>query len=420
MTEWDDRVENHSVHTSVQKLLNSVDKAKKRAEDAVTVESLTRIEDVARHIKKLLSEADPHLVAESTLNNLHTQLNQAANQVNSFTEDGNVGHLNNANDNIENALPQAALLPSIEEKKDVVEIRRSVSSFRKSAGQHLRYLEEEMDRRKDELGKLQNAIDQRKQEIENQKGRLDTAIQEFVKNSSTAVEETKAKLEASVKENQQEIDEYLAKARSNVDQLSENVRKEAKTITSGLEELREEAKEIVGVISRTTMAGAYQILADEEKESADYWRKIAVYGLIGIIVVAIVTLFGFGDDGLTTNEFLARAFASLTFGLLAAFAGREAGFHRRREQRNRRLQLELSSIDAYLESLPNEERDTIKAALADRLFGQPEAQEKGEEGQSTAPSFLDLIKLVPVRKPERRCATRESDASGVAILTSAG
>lgn len=394
MTEWDDRLENHSVHTSVQKLLNSVGKAKKKAGDAVAVEALARIEDAAHHIKNLLSEVDAHLVAESTLNNLHNQLNQAANQVKSFTGNGNVGHLNNANNHIENALPQAAQLPSIEEKKDVVEIRRSVSSFRKSAGQHLRYLEEEVERRKSELNELQNAIDQRKKEIENQKGRLDTAIQEFVQNSSTAIEEAKAKLEASVRENQQAIDEYLTRAQSNVDRLNEDVQEQAEAITSSLEALREEAKEIVGVISRTTMAGAYQILADEEKGSADYWRKIAVYGLIGIIVVAIVTLFGFGDDGLTTNEFLARAFASLTFGLLAAFAGREAGFHRHREQRNRRLQLELSSIDAYLESLPKEERDTIKAALADRLFGQPEPQKKGDEAESTAPSFLDLIKLL--------------------------
>jgi flavin-binding protein dodecin len=394
MTEWDDRLENHSVHTSVQKLLNLVGKSKKQAEDAVAVESLARIEDAARHIKNLLGETDAHLVAESTLNNLHNQLNQAANQINSFTGNGNVGHLNNANNHIDNALPQASLLPSVEGVRDVVEIRRSVSSFRKSAGQHLRYLEEDVERRKSELNELQQAIDQRKKEIENQKGRLDTAIQEFVQNSSTAIEEAKAKLETSVRENQQAIEEYLTKARSKVDQLNEDVQEQAEAITSGLEALREDAKEIVGVISRTTMAGAYQILADEEKKTADYWRKIAVYGLIGIIAVAVITLFGFGEDGLTTNEFLARAFASLTFGLLAAFAGREAGFHRRREQRNRRLQLELSSIDAYLDSLPKEERDTIKAALADRLFGQPEPMKKGDEAQATAPSLLDLIKLL--------------------------
>ena len=114
--------------------------------------------------------------------------------------------------------------------------------------------------------------------------------------------------------------------------------------------------------------------------------------MVGIIVVALGSLLGwFG----TTDDPIAlvtKMFSSLTLGVLAAYAGREAGTHRRREQFARKVQLELASIDAYLASLPKTEQDAIKAALADRLFGQPLPGSDG--GEVTPPnSFLEVLKL---------------------------
>lgn len=54
----------------------------------------------------------------------------------------------------------------------------------------------------------------------------------------------------------------------------------------------------------------------------------------------------------------------------------ESSHHRKAEQRYKRMQLELASIDPFLETLPKEKRDEIKKALADRMFAQSEPAEK--------------------------------------------
>jgi len=60
------------------------------------------------------------------------------------------------------------------------------------------------------------------------------------------------------------------------------------------------------------------------------------------------------------------------------------------------MELELASIDPYLESLPEDKRHTLKETLAQRFFGQPEKTEVIMDGEDivTAKSLFDLFKEV--------------------------
>ena len=69
----------------------------------------------------------------------------------------------------------------------------------------------------------------------------------------------------------------------------------------------------------------------------------------------------------------------------------ESSRHRTLENKNRRAELELASIDAYLESLPDEKRSEIKAALTDKFFGQITEEERAESGVTTD-SLTSLLK----------------------------
>jgi hypothetical protein len=73
-----------------------------------------------------------------------------------------------------------------------------------------------------------------------------------------------------------------------------------------------------------------------------------------------------------------RLSTTLILAVPAFYAAQESAKHREREKLNRKLHLELSAIDAYLELLPDEKRHDLKAKLTERFFGQPEIKEKDE------------------------------------------
>lgn len=63
----------------------------------------------------------------------------------------------------------------------------------------------------------------------------------------------------------------------------------------------------------------------------------------------------------------------------AVYAANESSKHRERERLNRKVHLELASIDAYLVLLPEDQRNRIKGNLAEKFFGVPVLKEKADE-----------------------------------------
>lgn len=89
--------------------------------------------------------------------------------------------------------------------------------------------------------------------------------------------------------------------------------------------------------------------------------------LVGMVGFAIFAFKGTLDE-FEIGAFLARFGVVLTFGALAGYGARQADKHHKVERRNRRVELELASIDPFLAELPEAERNQVKAAVADRLF----------------------------------------------------
>ena len=110
-----------------------------------------------------------------------------------------------------------------------------------------------------------------------------------------------------------------------------------------------------------------------------------------MVVVVLATLFVSVENGVDPWLALFRLGAALSLVVPAAYAARESSRHRTLENKNRRAELELASIDAYLESLPDEKRSEIKAELTDKFFGQISEEEKTESGVTTD-SLASLLK----------------------------
>ena len=426
MDQWTDRFQDHELFGVLERLDEGLDRAIEGDLELNVRESLNRLQYVARYLRARLGRIDPALAPIKPLDSLANNLTSAQSEVISFIDSGSESHLLTAHTHLDGALQIAQHIPTVLTPEDVEGVRESIVEYRRSAGQHVRYLQQEVDAVRAHVSELKSQITKQKEqatadlaaekaaveeqieaqktEIAQQKARLDQAIQTFVEQSTEARERHSAKISELVAGAQEQVSAMLDEGQGMVEGAKESLRSKAsEAITSigdkgdallkELQDRREKASEIVGIISRTGMAGGYQQEADDERKQADFWRWVTVASMLAIVALATWMVVTVATESAETVDLMAKAFASLTLGILAGYAGREAGKHRRREQRNRRLQLELSSIDAYLETLPDDERNAIKGALADRLFGNPDPPaEPREEGVRPA-SMMDLVRL---------------------------
>jgi putative Ca2+/H+ antiporter (TMEM165/GDT1 family) len=117
------------------------------------------------------------------------------------------------------------------------------------------------------------------------------------------------------------------------------------------------------------MAGGYQIVANAEKRAANIWRWITVGALLGAIAATIFAVAHGIENGFHVNTFFAKWAISVPFAALAAYAGHESSKHREQERLNRKIELQLASLDAYLVTLEDGKQADIREKLADRFFG---------------------------------------------------
>jgi len=335
MTEWDERVEGHTVFQTLRQLSTALEKADDSEPEAEVQDSLYRLRRGRDHISDVLDRTDPILIPLPVLENVNTHLQNVRNEVNSYASNGKVAHLNNAQTHLEKAIQQSQLIPSVTTEVDLDAIRSSIVDYRRSAGQHVRYLEEEVNRIRTQVEDLEKRTQQQSNEIESQKARLDQAIQNFVDQSSEARERqssqfsevlSNAKAEfANVTEQGEELlKEEKTALKESADDVITKLKEDAQSAVDSLDQRREEAADIVGVIARTGMAGGYQQEADQERKDANFWRWIAVGSMFGIIGMAIWMVVTATTGAFSIGPFSGKAFASLAFGILAAYGARNS------------------------------------------------------------------------------------------------
>jgi ElaB/YqjD/DUF883 family membrane-anchored ribosome-binding protein len=187
-------------------------------------------------------------------------------------------------------------------------------------------------------------------------------------------------------------------------EFSESHAEKATKHLGRISEHKKRAEELVHVIANTGMVGGYQKIANDERKVANIWQKIAVGALVGLIAFAIFAFAATFGSNVSWQAFVARAFVAATFGLLTAYATRQADRHESVERSSRRLELALASIDPYLVDLPEDLQHQVKQELAMKFFGEaPELNQKSDEVNGNSADLLrmaletvqDLAKKTP-------------------------
>ena len=422
MSEWLTRIIDHPVKQRLEQLQNILSETTITPEDpSEAITDLERLKRVAEFIRISVNQTDPFLVTPPILNPLDNPIQSIITEVTRFCSDRNRAHLVNANNHADTLLVHVSKLPLIPGDIGLETAQADVNSFRLNIKDFLSDLDIERKKLKDRLSGLDKRIEETSTEISAQKGRLDTAIAEYQQQFSQAENarrdqfteaqntrsqmleqvtiEFKTKLQESLDDSKTRLTSHISNSESQLKELASSLDLNAKTTLKTLKEYRDKAQNLIHVIGSTGMAGEYQKVADKARKFSIVWQFIAVGAMIFLIIFAILTFLATQVTEIRWGSVGARVFVAITFGILAAYGARQADRYFNNEFRNRRFQLELSSIDPYLVGLPQDTQQQVKVELAQRLFGNAGLSLPSEAKEITGTS-LDLVKMFLKMLPE--------------------
>lgn len=335
MSQWDDKFKSHAIHATLGNLEDRLTDESLKTDDLSVIEHLDRIAQLKLYAETCLESLIPALVNHGHLNNTNSYIESIIAELNNYIANRNVAHLNNTSSHIDNAMAQLIALP-------MQSFPISKQSFTKSLLQFKSLAEESL------------------LEIKGSKDTLQASIAEI---SEDAI----------------------------------NQKTDAQGILDILEEKKADASNLLQIIGNIGITGNYQNIANLEKAAADKWRNIALGLMISMVAVIGFTIFISATNGFDWKLALFRVGAALALAIPAAYAAKESAKHRLLENHNRRSELELASLDPYLEKLPEDTRNKVKEELTKKFFGLNFQEHKAEEPVSSAAIF-DLLKTAVSKK----------------------
>lgn len=416
MSDWIEQIENHPIHDELRAVRAALDEIRNSWEDvpADAVERLDRIEYVIGEVERRMQHTDPNLVPTQPLNKIQSVASQINSHLSNFQSDGNSAHIQTAHTQVENALVHLASIPNARTSDDMDAIRESAVALRRSAGQHMRHVEEEGQKALEELTSLKSQLaalsTQVETEIEkvsdlltNQAERFETAestrateFEDAQTTRSTAhstfLEERETEWTELLESRDTEYQDLYESIETKINSLETQFSKKTDLILEDMKARKADAEKIVGAITDTGMVGGYQRVANSEHRSAVFWRFIAAASLIGLVVFAIVLFKVSLDDNFQVSIPLTvtRVFIAGAVAILAGYAARQADKHDRAQRRYRKMELELASIAPFLHEFPEADALKIKTDLAMKMF----AQEELEAAKSDKTDTKSTMKLL--------------------------
>jgi len=426
MSQWENKFSEHAIHASLDNLAERLDDESLVTEDLNVLELIDRVRQAKSYTEICLQNLIPSLVNHAHLNNANSYIGSITSELNRYISNSNVGHLNNTSAHIDNLMAQINALPiakpSISEqsftqsliefkalaesslaelKKSKDELLDSVNTVSEESTVQKEKLEElasEIERHEKNISDSLNSLNERLEVSENSyTEKLELTTREFDEKYQTFSADFNSRLDENVKSNEEKVEAVITGHRGEYSQQLEKQTNDANAVLNALEEKKEEASNLLQIIGNIGITGNYQNIANDEKKAADIWRRTALGLMAGMVIIIGITIFISVTDGFDWKLALFRVGAAFVLAIPAAYAAKESAKHRALENHNRRAELELASLDPYLEKLPKETRDKVKEELTKKFFGLNETEHKLEEPVSNKAIF-DLLKTAIDKK----------------------
>lgn len=422
MNRWQKKFEEHPIHETLRQLEEYVSK---EFDDIAEQEATERrrFSKIISTYQEVLDGLDSELVPINQLDGLNSGLRHLNiwNQVTSYASNRNPAHLTTANDHLTNQLTPLSLLFAIAKKTRftkpfrkaeelVDEFSQTIASQKETLQSELKALSEALTTRQQELKQLEQQIQTRKSETDAQISQWQSQFseaQERRNNEYAALrekidEQAKNDTQAVIEKNEKLFNKHQAAFEEKISAITEDADAKHKAIL-----------ELYELTAGDSVGAGYIKNADDEMGQANTWRRIAI-GFIAVTVLLLGFVYFCNAGAFDFCKFGADDFwikiitaFSLTGVMLygAAYSSQQSTKHRNNEKRARWFALEIKAFDPFISSLKEEQRQTLKQQLSERLFGRyehahdPDAKAIDEHAYKTILGELaNLISKLPKGK----------------------
>lgn len=396
MSRWSNLYENHAFKQKWKALgdLIKEDFLPDNPEEAAVAE-IARLRKAYEYVDASLQATDPELLSKGILNEMNGAAEPAFNETNTYKANKQIGHLQNANSQMDALLNISQRLPIPLQSKLKNSLPGIVTAYSKELDQHLNHMRSEASKRIESFEKeaektaknyaeLLQKLDVLKTQLSTVEQTIQQQTAEFNGQFQTSQQERKTQFETEKKtkitELQKLIDSTNESFQKLVQGLNTKVDEEFKVLATKsakiieiMQSQQENAEQVLGVVINTAQAGAYKSYANEERSTANIFRFLAlILMILGVAVIAgpeIAKMFqGLAEYTVDWQKVLWRLPVSVIMFVPAFYLARESDKHRKNEFFNRRRELILCSVDPYLALLEKEKRDELKSEIAKDLF----------------------------------------------------
>lgn len=338
------------------------------------------------YIQDRLKITIPALVQEAELNTITNELEEGVKQVNAFVGNKNPGHLKNADTNFTSALNRIRNLP-IQLKKNDFDFSKNVASFgnivqsklkdiekeNQELKQNMQTMQKNLDSKQKELDTLSGLVTTKTNELNNLASKFQTAFDNFISTSKQQVTNDRNGFKSEVEQDRntfrKEVDTDKQKFSKEIEEKISGIDWNTNEIVQNIQKKLDEAKSLVNVIGNVGVTGNYQKIANEHKKAANSWRILAIVFMAGLSILLIITIWDISSANYDWIKSLIRVIAAAALSYPATYAAKESSKHRKLETINRKLELELASLTPFIELLPEDKKQEIKADLVKNYFG---------------------------------------------------
>lgn len=393
MGRLEDRLLNSSANALAADLRANVEALSQEQADAADEHSeavIDRAVQVAEVVSGVLKAADPKLVTASALDGLTDQLNAANATASQLVHDPSPAPT--LDDQLEGVLTHLTplLLATPLPQKMGKQTDRAFTTALTEAVKSTSAKTEDITRRLDEIESRARETDERltaedearaealvetmtglEGRVVTEQARLDQLVPTFEQRFSEAQDERKnefTETSAALKKSAEETAEAL---QTQADEKRNELETNGQETLSRVDEIRADVESLYGVIADTATAGAFNKEAAAQKLDADGWRKTAVgFGVAALVIATLAILWSAldRDTASSAGAIVAKVTLTLAAAGIAAYAGRQSGRHREREENAKQLELELVSLGSFIHDMPAEQQAQIRADFVQRAF----------------------------------------------------
>ncbi len=368
-----DNFVNHNVFDR----LNSLDEllSSEEAKEKINLQKLSFYNTVLSFINQRLNLTIPDLVQLAEMDNVSKELNEAVSQINAFIGNNNEGHLNNAVNHFNAAISRIKNLPILPFENDF-DFSSKVANFEKIVTSKYKFLEKEKNELKTEVDRVKNNLTNRESEIQNllsliegKEAEIENLNSSFQTNFDNIKLQHNEQFSTALKSYSADIEKSKEQFRKEIDELKNGIDTDTSDLVSKLETKHDEAKTLVNLIGNVGITGNYQNITNDHKRSADFWRWAAVIFMAIFTGLLVWTIIDLSSENFEWSKSIIRLVAAVALSYPATYAARESSKHRQLETINRNAELELASINPFIEGLSDDKKQIIKEKLVEKYFG---------------------------------------------------